>query len=1244
MQSPTQCSAGPSSSFRPACYSLPLDFLVKDPVYNFDKTDSPESRTKYALLGSQYNTVALYGPNGSGKTTLLLSLCSDHDLIKRFPDAIWAFNAAEKVDTFLLQLSTFIKQFLPHFYTSFRHMAADHLKWEAAMVLLVEQLKTKRVLLVFDNVWNCREGVGMLMSHIITELPTETFANVLLCSGKRQLHHISNFVYVCEVPALEERGGVARQILLQNAYSEQSLIPSNVQLKQHQYEITEAVAICQGLPLFLVMVGRTISILMEEVADEWGSAQAWGIFSNILRRYETSIQERHADLFIARSMKAIECCLEVRRRTWPSNFFLSPEDIVESFSAVDRRMRIPRNIIGFFFRVHNEEAISMLDLVSSVIPLTRIVSNTEVVEIEVPKAIYKYSRLRSEKTIYSTAARWHENVVAYCGHSMIKNVRFAKDIHFHSVVNRLWNGARRTRYVRENFVRHLLACDNLSLVVKLVCDYRWFGNYNSKEDNRIFQYVLEDFRILLNYGGCASNSLVFGEQGGSNFTDFDILFAELQYIRDAILDCSSVCAETPEQRSFQLFGRLYGVNGNFGLARIVTKSIVSYATSSWIQPSIGMIPRAGNMLKRILPIGIYIQRVVCGPLYNEITVGGFHGQLMVIDNATGLKKHDLLGHEKCISGLEIHPVSKLIFSSSWDGSIRVWKGNQIAREFWPFREDDLRHKDVSCMTIIPVRNQIACASECGIIRLLDMSTGVAITDLHGLIGNVWDLQASTDGRKIVSGSGLSGCLVWHSTEQSFAQSECLTRDTRGEQRFMFSSFCEEGKVELLRADCDWEPLTIYSLSDSETNGITKVLKVPSMDRIESLASGQSRDTFLTASADGDIRVWASRRRRLHFVGADLEYSCLGSLDFHGNSVTSLAVSCDDQELYSGSEDGTVCVWAMPSRFFQSSTHNISSKQQEEDIGHYLLRNSSERTKAAWAWSFDEFRNHNIHAFAISQNGQTLLILHKNGDVHWWKQMEIMDEAIWQPQRGIVLCQELSSVFCCERVCAAVTNDGSCFAFATDSKLYFRSGRDGDCLASSSFIDGKSDIGAFHDNNFFFPESLSFGRQGLEMRLLLSGECSEYKVIIVWSVPDISQYTPEHFDVALVGELRTVLPAEIRRKDAMPVYMRRAGIGQRCTYGTEILSREGANERTIAVLEIDIKEYEFSPDFHDTGTIWVLTHSGDLYYMKCYKEGVGLAASEWLYGVSDRELSESIISPKTQPQWTSPYRFVQDYGI
>lgn len=222
-------------------------------------------------------------------------------------------------------------------------------------------------------------------------------------------------------------------------------------------------------------------------------------------------------------------------------------------------------------------------------------------------------------------------------------------------------------------------------------------------------------------------------------------------------------------------------------------STVKYCRRPWAKPMPGVLRRVDGTLQRALPVDISVTCFDLGPEDNEILIGGEEGELHVVDKVLGRLRYRLStnessrGHSKRIIGVHLCKERKKLLSSSWDGSIRVWHKKGEIRQFRPFH--DFRRGDVSCMSVIPQRNMIACGGEAGIVRLIEFETGIRVREFAELDGNMTAIAVSPNGEELLCGSINGELYLWNLMNGSL-----LAKKTTGLICVQSPRFCENVPV------------------------------------------------------------------------------------------------------------------------------------------------------------------------------------------------------------------------------------------------------------------------------------------------------------------------------------------------------------------------------------------------------------------------------------------------------------------
>ena len=121
--------------------------------------------------------------------------------------------------------------------------------------------------------------------------------------------------------------------------------------------------------------------------------------------------------------------------------------------------------------------------------------------------------------------------------------------------------------------------------------------------------------------------------------------------------------------------------------------------------------------------------------------------------------HVLAGHTDWVLSIAISPDGKMLASSSWDNSIRVWDTATGAEIF------ELRHR-VRSVIFSPDGTHILSGGMDATIRAWNVTTGDELFTLRGHVGAVNSVAFSLDGTNIASGSQDHTLVVWDAARGS----------------------------------------------------------------------------------------------------------------------------------------------------------------------------------------------------------------------------------------------------------------------------------------------------------------------------------------------------------------------------------------------------------------------------------------------------------------------------------------------
>ncbi|MCP4933475.1 MAG: TIR domain-containing protein [bacterium] len=240
------------------------------------------------------------------------------------------------------------------------------------------------------------------------------------------------------------------------------------------------------------------------------------------------------------------------------------------------------------------------------------------------------------------------------------------------------------------------------------------------------------------------------------------------------------------------------------------------------------------------------------------------------------------GHENQVSGATFSPNGKLILSSSWDRTVRVWS---IAKRKAILTLD--QHDGfVNGAVYSPDQSMILTAALDNKARLFNARTGKLIRTLKGHSYDLTSAAFSSNGQRIVTTSGDQTARVWE-----VAGGQLLKTFLGHKAGLESADFSPDGN----------------RIATASTDKIVRILDVSSGERL-ALLEGHSDsvrsvrydpqgELIATASEDKTVRLWQARSGV--FVRA---------LKGHEWAVLHASFSPDGKRLVSASKDNTAMVW------------------------------------------------------------------------------------------------------------------------------------------------------------------------------------------------------------------------------------------------------------------------------------------------------------------------------------------------
>jgi WD40 repeat protein len=248
--------------------------------------------------------------------------------------------------------------------------------------------------------------------------------------------------------------------------------------------------------------------------------------------------------------------------------------------------------------------------------------------------------------------------------------------------------------------------------------------------------------------------------------------------------------------------------------------------------------------------------------------------IRVIDVTSGLELQQLLGHEKGVSGLFVSADGAMVLSVGQDKTLRQWTpaaGRVVS----------LGEGAVTDLAWSADGKSLAMAGPDNVLRVWDEATAVVKHELTAGEMPLVSVAFRKDGARIVAGGRDGNLYSWP-----------VAAGVPGELEMVSTS------APVVRVRFDAEGTRLIAVSADKQ---LRVFDGELLQLIERVETAGVADAVL--SADGTVVVYASGNN-----GVRHTLSVTAVIRGHEGAVTSLAISANGSQLYSGGVDKTVRLW------------------------------------------------------------------------------------------------------------------------------------------------------------------------------------------------------------------------------------------------------------------------------------------------------------------------------------------------
>ncbi|GER84161.1 hypothetical protein KTAU_27970 [Thermogemmatispora aurantia] len=330
-----------------------------------------------------------------------------------------------------------------------------------------------------------------------------------------------------------------------------------------------------------------------------------------------------------------------------------------------------------------------------------------------------------------------------------------------------------------------------------------------------------------------------------------------------------------------------------------------------------------------------IMAVAFHPQGKLFASGGEDGLVNLWDVASGRLLTTLRLHTTRAATIAFNPEGTLLASGCDDGAVEIWRLNGEAQRL---RILHGHSTFVSAVAFGPAGLLIS-VSYSGKVKLWDVESGKCLRTLQGHSSVARSMAFSPDGRYLVHGDDNGLLRLWLLEPDGQARCLCAFQGHAGP---IWSILFRDSRTFISSGDD--QAIRLWSLSEQDQEGTTRCLKTwhGHSAVIWSLALAPDGQRLASGSHDRTVQLWDMRREG--------QAACLKTLHGHGSMVWSVAFSPDGSLLASGDNDGEIKLWEVESgrclRTLQGEASPIGALTFSPD-GRFLLSSGNDGSLSLW---------------------------------------------------------------------------------------------------------------------------------------------------------------------------------------------------------------------------------------------------------------------------------------------------------